>query len=102
MKVEKGSDEIIEDKNCCHKQTHRTKEEKKIVNDRLNRIEGQIKGIKKMIDLKEETAIENILINIKKNEKTLSWQEFNISKMRIQKRRTNIQRMNEIVYDLYD
>ena len=52
--------------------------------------------------LKEETAIENILINIKKNEKTLSWQEFNISKMRIQKRRTNIQRMNEIVYDLYD
>ena len=38
------------------------------------------------IDLKEETAIENILINIKKNEKTLSWQEFNISKMRIQKR----------------
>ena len=43
------------------------------------------------IDLKEETAIENILINIKKNEKTLSWQEFNISKMRIQKRRTNIQ-----------
>ena len=40
--------------------------------------------------------------NIKKNEKTLSWQEFNISKMRIQKRRTNIQRMNEIVYDLYD
>lgn len=54
------------------------------------------------IDLKEETAIENILINIKKNEKTLSWQEFNISKMRIQKRRINIQRMNEIVYDLYD
>ena len=54
------------------------------------------------IDLKEETAIENILINIKKNEKTLSWQEFNISKLRIQKRRTNIQRMNEIVYDLYD
>ena len=50
MKVEKGSDEIIEDKNCCHKQTHRTKEEKKIVNDRLNRIEGQIKGIKKMIE----------------------------------------------------
>ena len=53
------------------------------------------------IDLKEETAIENILINIKKNEKQLSWQEFNISKMRIQKRRTNIQRMNEILYDLY-
>ena len=56
----------------------------------------------KIVILYWRTAIENILINIKKNEKTLSWQEFNISKMRIQKRRTNIQRMNEIVYDLYD
>ena len=62
MKVEKGSDEIIEDKNCCHKQTHRTKEEKKIVNDRLNRIEGQIKGIKKMID--EDRYCNDILIQL--------------------------------------
>ena len=49
--------------------------------------------------LKEETAIENILINIKKNEKQLSWQEFNISKMRIQKRRTNIRQMREETYN---
>ena len=62
MKVEKGSDEIIEDKNCCHKQTHRTKEEKKIVNDRLNRIEGQIKGIKKMID--EDRYCNDVLIQL--------------------------------------
>ena len=56
------SDEIIEDKNCCHKQTHRTKEEKKIVNDRLNRIEGQIKGIKKMID--EDRYCNDVLIQL--------------------------------------
>ena len=62
MKVEKGSDEIIEDKNCCHKQTHRTNEEKKIVNDRLNRIEGQIKGIKKMID--EDRYCNDVLIQL--------------------------------------
>ena len=62
MKVEKGSDEIIEDKNCCHKQTHRTKEEKKIVNDRLNRIEGQIKEIKKMID--EDRYCNDVLIQL--------------------------------------
>ena len=62
MKVEKGSDEIIEDKNCCYKQTHRTKEEKKIVNDRLNRIEGQIKGIKKMID--EDRYCNDVLIQL--------------------------------------
>ena len=62
MKVEKGSDEIIEDKNCCHKQTHRTKEEKKIMNDRLNRIEGQIKGIKKMID--EDRYCNDVLIQL--------------------------------------
>ena len=54
--------EIIEDKNCCHKQTHRTKEEKKIVNDRLNRIEGQIKGIKKMID--EDRYCNDVLIQL--------------------------------------
>ena len=69
MKVEKGSDEIIEDKNCCHKQTHRTKEEKKIVNDRLNRIEGQIKGIKKMID--EDRYCDDILIQLSAIDKSI-------------------------------
>ena len=69
MKVEKGSDEIIEDKNCCHKQTHRTKEEKKIVNDRLNRIEGQIKGIKKMID--EDRYCNDVLIQLSAIDKAI-------------------------------
>ena len=32
------------------KKTHRSEEEKKLINNRLNRIEGQIKGIKKMVE----------------------------------------------------
>jgi DNA-binding FrmR family transcriptional regulator len=40
----------MENKECCGKKTHRAEEEKKLLNNRLSRIEGQIKGIKKMID----------------------------------------------------
>ena len=35
---------------CCKKQTKRSEAEKKIINNRLNRIEGQVRGIKKMIE----------------------------------------------------
>ena len=39
---------------CCHceenKKTERTEEQKKALINRLNRIEGQIRGIKKMIE----------------------------------------------------
>ena len=47
------------------------------------------------IELQEKAAISDILIKIKENEKTSSWQEFNISRMKIQKRRTNIQPIRE-------
>ena len=42
----------MENKKCnnCIKHTYRTEEEKKNINRRLNIIEGQIKGIKNMID----------------------------------------------------
>lgn len=33
----------------CEKSTHRTEEEKKNLNKRLNIIEGQVKGVKQMI-----------------------------------------------------
>ncbi len=46
----------------CKKKTIRTKEEKKSINNRLNRIEGQIKGIKKMID--EDVYCNDILIQL--------------------------------------
>jgi DNA-binding FrmR family transcriptional regulator len=35
---------------CCEKSTLRTEEEKKKLINRLNRIEGQIGGVKKMIE----------------------------------------------------
>jgi DNA-binding FrmR family transcriptional regulator len=57
----------MENKECCSKKTHRAEEEKKLLNNRLSRIEGQIKGVKKMIDndaycndvLVQLSAIEN-------------------------------------------
>ncbi len=38
------------DNNCCHKKTKRSAEEKKLIINRLNRINGQINGITKMIE----------------------------------------------------
>lgn len=35
---------------ACEKHTRRTEEEKKALTNRLNRIEGQIRGIKKMLE----------------------------------------------------
>ena len=35
---------------CCHKTKERSKEEHKKLLNRLNRIEGQIRGIKKMVE----------------------------------------------------
>ncbi len=54
-------------KNCCEKKTERSEKEKQLINNRLNRIEGQLKGVKKMIDrdaycndvLVQLSAIEN-------------------------------------------
>ncbi len=39
----------MDDMNCCGKKTHRSDEEKKAINNRISRIEGQLQGIKKMI-----------------------------------------------------
>lgn len=44
------------------KKTCRSDQEKKIINNRLNRIEGQIKGIKRMIH--EDTYCNDILIQL--------------------------------------
>ncbi len=45
--------ETNENKECCccsHKTKHRTDEEQKALINRLSRIEGQIRGIKRMLD----------------------------------------------------
>lgn len=39
-----------ENKCCCHKTKERTEEEYKKLLNRLSRIEGQIRGIKKMVE----------------------------------------------------
>lgn len=40
----------MQDCNCCHKTKERSEEEYKSLINRLNRIEGQIRGIKGMVE----------------------------------------------------
>ena len=35
---------------CCHKTKHRQEEERKALLNRLSRIEGQVRGIRKMVE----------------------------------------------------
>lgn len=46
----------------CEKSTHRTEKEKKNINNRLNIIEGQIRGIKQMIN--DDRYCEDILTQL--------------------------------------
>lgn len=48
--------------NCYKKQTKRSEGEKKIINNRLNRIEGQVRGVKKMIE--EDRYCDDVLIQL--------------------------------------
>ena len=47
---------------CCDKKTHRAEDEKKLLNNRLSRIEGQIKGVRKMIC--EDAYCNDVLIQL--------------------------------------
>lgn len=38
------------DETCCHRQKQRTLEERKALITRLNRIEGQVRGVKSMVE----------------------------------------------------
>ena len=49
--------------NCCNKKTKRGEDEKKLITNRLNRISGQINGIKKMIE--NDTYCNDVLIQLK-------------------------------------
>lgn len=40
----------MEEKTCCHKTKERSEKEYKDLIHRLNRIEGQVRGIKKMVE----------------------------------------------------
>ena len=47
---------------CCDKKTHRAEDEKKLLNNRLSRIEGQIKGVRKMIS--QDAYCNDVLIQL--------------------------------------
>ena len=47
---------------CCHKTKERTDKEHKDLINRLNRIEGQIRGIKRMVD--EDAYCPDILVQV--------------------------------------
>ena len=47
---------------CCNKKTIRGENKKKLINNRINRIEGQLKGIKKMIE--SDTYCNDVLIQL--------------------------------------
>jgi len=53
---------VIKMSNNIVKKTHRGEEEKKTINNRLNRIEGQVKGIKKMVE--EDCYCHDVLIQL--------------------------------------
>ena len=50
------------EKNCCHKTKERSPQEYKKLINRLNRIEGQIRGIKKMVE--EDAYCIDILVQV--------------------------------------
>lgn len=52
----------MEKDKCCNKKTHRGEEEKKRISNRINRIEGQLKGIKKMI--REDAYCNDVLVQL--------------------------------------
>lgn len=47
---------------CCNKKTVRGEDEKRVINNRINRIEGQLRGVKKMIG--EDAYCNDVLIQL--------------------------------------
>lgn len=52
----------MKEDNCACKKTERSEEEKQIIKSKLNRISGQINGIKKMIE--EDRYCDDVLIQL--------------------------------------
>lgn len=53
---------MINENNCCHKTKERsTQEYKKLIN-RLNRIEGQVRGVRRMVE--EDAYCTDILVQV--------------------------------------
>lgn len=52
----------MEKDKCCKKKTYRGEDEKRTINNRISRIEGQLRGIKKMIQ--EDAYCNDILVQL--------------------------------------
>lgn len=52
----------MKENKCCNKKTYRSEKEKKTINNRISRIEGQLKGIKRMIA--EDTYCNDVLVQL--------------------------------------
>ncbi len=59
----------MKEDNCCGKKTKRGVDEKKLITNRLNRISGQINGVKKMIE--NDTYCNDVLIQLKSVENAI-------------------------------
>jgi len=59
----------MKEDNCCNKKTKRGTDEKKLITNRLNRINGQINGIKKMIE--NDAYCNDVLIQLKAVESSI-------------------------------
>lgn len=59
----------MKENKCCNKKTKRGTDEKKLIINRLNRISGQISGIKKMIE--NDVYCNDVLIQLKAVESSI-------------------------------
>ncbi len=59
---DRGGTGMAEEKNCCHKTKERSPQEYRKLINRLNRVEGQIRGIRKMVE--EDAYCTDILIQV--------------------------------------
>ena len=59
----------MKDNECCNKKTKRGIDEKKLLINRLNRINGQINGIKKMIE--NDVYCNDVLVQLSATENSI-------------------------------
>ena len=59
----------MEEKSCNHRKKHRGTKDIELINNRLNRIDGQIRGIKKMVN--EDVYCNDILMQLAAVEKAI-------------------------------
>ena len=59
----------MEEKSCHHRKTHRGMKDIELINNRLNRIDGQIRGIKKMVN--EDVYCNDVLVQLAAVEKAI-------------------------------